>query len=107
MFLWTNQSSHNLYFSYFHSYHHAGTQAGDFCYNLDGTRGNVDHYLKDTPINVECDPRLSCENSVDANCVKVPGMTDIKVKIAKYKCTREDPNVQYIYHEDVSSHKPM
>eukprot|EP00111_Clytia_hemisphaerica_P021167 TCONS_00062356-protein len=55
----------------------AGTERGDFCYHLDGTIGEVDDYLEDVPINVECDPRLSCENSVDDKCVNVPGMNSI------------------------------
>lgn len=55
----------------------AGSARGDFCYHLDGTIGEVDDFLTDVPINVECDPRLSCANSVDPSCVNVEGMTSI------------------------------
>ena len=49
---------------------------------MNGEIGGVDDYLEDVPINVECDPRLSCANSVDAGCTGVPGMTDIMVSLS-------------------------
>lgn len=57
-----------------------GTRRGDFCYHLNGEIGEVDDFLEDVPINVECDPRLSCANSITKNqCEKVPGMNLITV----------------------------
>jgi len=43
----------------------SGTKRGDFCYGLDGSVGTVDDNMSDVPINVECDPRQTCGNSVD------------------------------------------
>ena len=83
----------NLLTIFFFLYIYIGTKAGDFCYKLDGTRGHVDYYLKDVPINVECDPRLSCANSVDKNCPNVPGMTDILVRISKHPMKSVNCNI--------------
>lgn len=43
----------------------SGTRRGNFCYGLDGSIGTVDDNMSDVPINVECDPRQTCGNSVD------------------------------------------
>ncbi|XP_066933258.1 uncharacterized protein [Clytia hemisphaerica] len=42
-----------------------GTKRGDFCYGLDGSIGTVDDNMSDVPVNVECDPRVTCGQSVD------------------------------------------
>eukprot|EP00111_Clytia_hemisphaerica_P001833 TCONS_00005146-protein len=55
-----------------------GTKNGDFCYNLDGTKGSIDARISQIPINVECDARLSCLNSVKAaECAKDQTMGEI------------------------------
>lgn len=65
-----------------------GVKNGDFCYNLDGSRGNVDGKIHEIPINVECDSRLSCANSVrGAECNAVEGMTEIQVSPNKQSTT--------------------
>ena len=62
----------------------SGTRRGDFCYHLDGRIGEVDDFLEDVPINVQCDPRLSCANSIaQSQCLKVQGMTSIMVNLKK------------------------
>ena len=42
----------------------SGATRGDFCFFLNGTRGDVDSNIRDVPVNVECDPRVTCEQSV-------------------------------------------
>ena len=42
----------------------SGAARGDFCFFLNGTRGDVDSNIRDVPVNVECDPRVTCEQSV-------------------------------------------
>ena len=53
---------------------------GDFCYNLDGSRGSIDAKISEVPVNVECDARLSCLNSVQgAQCNQNESMRSIQV----------------------------
>ncbi|XP_057302113.1 uncharacterized protein LOC130636415 [Hydractinia symbiolongicarpus] len=56
-----------------------GSSRGDFCYHLDGRIGTVDDNLRDVPINVECDPRLTCDNSINKDICneEAPSMKDI------------------------------
>ena len=58
-----------------------GTKRGDFCYGLDGKIGTVDEHITDVPINVECDPRVTCTQSTDAPlCYRdFPSMRNIMV----------------------------
>ena len=64
------------------SFNSIGTKRGDFCYGLDGTVGTVDDYMTDVPINVDCDPRASCDqNPQKAACEELfPSMTRIIVR---------------------------
>ncbi|XP_066911719.1 uncharacterized protein [Clytia hemisphaerica] len=57
----------------------SGTKRGNFCYGLDGKVGTVDDYMTDVPINVDCDPRASCDqNPQKAACEELfPSMNKI------------------------------
>ena len=56
-----------------------GTKRGDFCFHADKV-GDVDDHIRAVPINVNCDPRITCGLSVSSNCIKQPGMKDITVR---------------------------
>ncbi|XP_047130116.1 uncharacterized protein LOC124810020 isoform X1 [Hydra vulgaris] len=55
-----------------------GSTRGDFCYHINGSIGGIDDDIYKVPINVECDPRISCMNSVDTSCeTNNPSMKNI------------------------------
>ena len=56
-----------------------GTRRGDFCFHSNKI-GNVDDHIRQVPINVDCDPRITCGVSISADCINQPGMKDIKVR---------------------------
>ena len=42
---------------------------GDFCFHSDRI-GNIDDRIREVPINVECDPRITCQVSVSPDVCK-------------------------------------
>ena len=58
-----------------------GTKRGNFCYGLDGSIGTVDENINDVPVNVECDPRVTCSQSTNQElCFReFPNMRNIMV----------------------------
>uniref|UniRef100_A0A7M5WR28 Uncharacterized protein n=2 Tax=Clytia hemisphaerica TaxID=252671 RepID=A0A7M5WR28_9CNID len=67
-----------------------GTKRGNFCYGLDGKVGTVDDYMTDVPINVDCDPRASCDQSVD-----------------KGSCNRQFPSMKSIVDAGSNPRQPF
>ena len=59
-----------------------GAKRGDFCFFLNGTRGDVDSNIRNVPVNVECDPRITCSQSFQRDqCFKdAPTMSLIRVR---------------------------
>jgi len=56
----------------------AGTKRGEFCYHKN-KMGDVDDRIREVPINVDCDPRITCDNSVSyKKCSAAEGMKNIK-----------------------------
>jgi len=60
-----------------------GTRRGNFCYGLKGDIGTVDDYMHDVPVNVECDPRQTCGNSINRGLCQreFPSMLKIIVSV--------------------------
>lgn len=54
-----------------------GIKRGSFCYHSDKI-GDVDDRILEVPINVDCDPRITCDNSINKKqCFAQKGMNTI------------------------------
>ena len=71
-----------LFVMIFNSKYVTGAKRGNFCFFLNGTRGDVDSNIRDVPVNVECDPRITCSQSFQrGQCFKdAPTMSLIRVR---------------------------
>ena len=59
-----------------------GTQRGNFCFRKDGV-GYIDENIRQVPINVDCDPRITCQLSIWDGCKNE--LTGIEVNIGTFR----------------------
>ena len=95
--LWNLAIVSNVLKNYFNTF--SGATRNDFCFSLNGTRGNVDSNIRDIPGNTECDLRVTYEqNGKQGKCrdesptLSLISVSDLNifwtyVNIARYLCS--------------------